>query len=129
MVALEEITSEEQLKELEKAVLAEQEDEEEDYVTESEAESDTDSILDETLYERIVALQDAFPFSITKAAKKTWRSVFRAGKFCGSALWVLATGSVILLPLAMEFEKEQAAIAQESQMMIQQQQAQQVSLI
>lgn len=64
-----------------------------------------DDDFQETLYERIVALQDALPIDGV-------RQIF---KVVGSALWVGVTAaSITLLPFALEIEKETAAISQES---------------
>lgn len=54
----------------------------------------------ESIYERIVALQDALP-------------VFSIAKWVGSALWIGVTAaSISLLPFAIELEKESAALSQ-----------------
>ena len=66
------------------------------------SDSESEYEFEETLYERIVALQDALP-------------VVPWAKWIGSALWIGVTAaSITLLPFALEIEKESAAIAQES---------------
>lgn len=111
-------------------------DDSEDYVTDNEilTEEETEEeedIFDESIIERIIALQDAIPYSLKSNCSNLLINIYKTGKnilgFVGLSAWIISTGSaILLLPLAMEIEKEAAAVAQETQMANQQQQAQQI---
>lgn len=129
--------------------LAEEEEDDDEYETDDGAEETTttsqkaivpvldddeedDDLEDESLLDRIKALGDIIPLE-TRA--KVWESVesllswgYYTGRFVGSAAWILTTGAMILvLPAAIELDKEVATLAQENQARMQQMQAQQVN--
>lgn len=90
-----------------------------------------DDLADESLLERFAALKDVVSPTarakvyngIATAGSWTWST----GRFIGSAAWVIATGALlVLLPVALELEKEAAMLQQEAQARGAQQQAQQV---
>ncbi|TPX32066.1 hypothetical protein SmJEL517_g04786 [Synchytrium microbalum] len=97
---------------------AEEEDvqSEEDLLDDDEFETDSeaDSISEEGILDRLLALEDAIPQSV-KSAFSTSLSFSLAGlRWAGSGLWILSTAAMLLaLPVALEGEKEQAAIQQE----------------
>ena len=105
-------------------------EDEENYLTESDNESDLDDdILNESVLDRISALRDIISpktrFACVKGVKRFYGLAVQSAKMAGSGLWIVSTAATILfLPLALEVEKESAAINQESQMLLQQQQAQ-----
>lgn len=88
-------------------------------------EDDEDLDEEETVWERLAALKYALPFSqsqkLSKTCSKVYNSTAKLLSTVGSGAWILATGAMmVLLPVALELEKEQAAIAQENQARIQQ---------
>lgn len=105
-----------------------------EYETDSDKGSDgreDEEVFSETIVERILALQDAFPFNLQRRIVRGVRTCYSTGRhvasFAASGLWVVATGgTILLLPLMMEVEKESAAVQQEAQIAVQQQQAQQI---
>ncbi|KAJ3042578.1 mitochondrial import receptor protein [Rhizophlyctis rosea] len=96
-----------------------------------DADEDDDELADESLLDRIGALRDIIP---PTARAKVYNGVYNtaswtwsAGRFIGSAAWVIATGALlVLLPVALELEKEAAMLQQEAQARGAQQQAQQL---
>ncbi|KAI9016970.1 mitochondrial import receptor subunit Tom22-domain-containing protein [Gaertneriomyces semiglobifer] len=96
------------------------------------ADDEEDEYEDETLLERITALADIIPPTtrrkITSSVKGLTSNVWGATKWVGSAAWVVATGAMlVVLPVALELEREQFVFQQEAQMRQQQQQAQQMA--
>jgi import receptor subunit TOM22 len=93
---------------------------------------ESDASVDESLFDRIVALKDIVPpttrHSIYSRISKT-ASVFKRGsKLVGNVIWVLTTSTLLVgLPLALILEDESKAVAQEKEMLEQQQGAQQAS--
>ena len=92
-------------------------------------ESDTSSIAevspDETLYERIAALQDIIPASTRRSlASKyaTATSWMKSGIVLGGkTLWVVSTSALLLgVPWALAYSEEQMALEQERAEMMQQ---------
>jgi import receptor subunit TOM22 len=86
------------------------------------AESDTSSIasapVDETLYERISALQDMIPASTRRSLKskyETTTSWLKSGLFMGGkTLWVVSTSALLLgVPWALAYSEEQMIVEQE----------------
>ncbi|OMJ10036.1 Mitochondrial import receptor subunit tom22 [Smittium culicis] len=92
---------------------------------------DFDSLVDESLYERIVALKDVVPASTrSKISNTVANSVALAGlgfTIAGKIAWFLSTAALLIVfPLALESDKEQVMIQYEQeQQMLQQQQQQQ----
>jgi len=93
---------------------------------------ESDASIDESLFDRILALKDIVPpttrHSISSRISKT-ASVFKRGsKIVGNVIWVLTTSTLLVgLPLALILEDESKAVAQEKEMLEQQQGAQQAS--
>ncbi|KZP33523.1 mitochondrial import translocase, subunit Tom22 [Athelia psychrophila] len=86
---------------------------------------------DETLYDRIAALVDIVP----PTTRHTLSSRFSAatsfikagGKLAGNIVWIVTTSALLVgLPLALSLEDEAKIVAQEQEMMAQQQGAQQM---
>lgn len=107
------------------------EEEEQNEIEELEDKEDEEEVFNETVIERIIALRDAVPYSLTQNFTKLMNSGYRTGRralnWIGTATWIITTSAaIVLLPLAMEIEKESAAVAQETQMANQQAQAQQI---
>jgi import receptor subunit TOM22 len=85
-------------------------------------ESDTSSIAssptDETLYERILALQDMIPASTRRSISSkvsTTSSWIKSGLFMGGkTLWVVSTSALLLgVPWALAYSEEQMIVEQE----------------
>ncbi|KAJ3378461.1 hypothetical protein HDU92_007380, partial [Lobulomyces angularis] len=103
------------------------------YETDEELDSDLDDesdIEDESLLDRLAALTDVIPHhqrqKVWDFGENIFNVGFGVGRFLGTAAWILTTGAMVLiLPGALEIEKEHAGLAQEHQMRVQQQQAQQ----
>ncbi|KAH7380475.1 mitochondrial outer membrane translocase complex, subunit Tom22 [Phaeosphaeria sp. MPI-PUGE-AT-0046c] len=114
MVKLEEVMDEEFVREQEGP------HDEDDWDTDSE--SDTSSIgsspSDETLYERILALQDIIPASTRRSIStkvSTTSSWIKSGLFMGGkTLWVVSTSALLLgVPWALAYSEEQMIVEQE----------------
>ncbi|CAO3594559.1 unnamed protein product [Absidia cylindrospora] len=94
------------------------EDNVEDVVSDDESEysddEDFDDDEDESVLDRLAALKDIIPLK-------------HRATFVGKSAWVLTTSMLLLvLPLALEIEKEQALVAYEQEAMQQQGAAQQL---
>jgi import receptor subunit TOM22 len=92
---------------------------------ESDASSIASSLADETLYDRLSALQDIVPpkqraiLSNTYSTASDW--VGRGLTFGGQALWVLSTSVLLVgLPWALAFAEDQQMAEAEQQMKMQQ---------
>lgn len=125
MVKLEEVSAE-QFEQVDNQVLNDENDD--DYSDFSDDDFDDE---DESLLERIAALKDIIPLkhrnrmASSAATLKSWGKTGFA--FIGKGAWVLTTSMLLLvLPLALEIEKEQALVQYEKEAM-QQQGAQQVT--
>jgi len=86
---------------------------------------------DETLYDRIAALVDIVPpttrHTISSRVHKAASFVKRGGKLAGNIVWIVTTSALLVgLPLALILEDESKIVAQEQEMMAQQQGAQQM---
>lgn len=86
---------------------------------------------DETFFDRVAALVDIVPpttrHSISSRFSSATTFVKRGGKFVGNVVWVVTTSALLVgLPLALSLEDEAKIVAQEQEMMAQQQGAQQV---
>ena len=85
----------------------------------------------ETFFDRVAALVDIVPpttrHSISSRFSSAASFVKRGGKLVGNIVWVLTTSALLVgLPLALSLEDEAKIVAQEQEMMAQQQGAQQV---
>jgi import receptor subunit TOM22 len=86
---------------------------------------------DETFYDRITALVDIVPpttrHSISSRFSKATSFIKRGGKLAGNIVWIVTTSALLVgLPLALSLEDEAKIVAQEQEMLAQQQGAQQV---
>ncbi|CAN9085623.1 unnamed protein product [Alternaria alternata] len=88
----------------------------------TDSESDTSSIHsvqpDESLYERILALQDMIPASTRRSVSSkanTISSWFKSGlNMGGKTLWVVSTSALLLgVPWALAYSEEQMIVEQE----------------
>lgn len=95
------------------------------------SDSDLDEDEEESLIDRIAALKDIIPqkqrdslsYGFTKLS--SWSKT--GATFVGKSAWVITTSMLLLvLPLALEIEKEQALVAYEKEALQQQGAAQQV---
>lgn len=87
--------------------------------------------VDETFFDRLTALVDIVPpttrHTISSRISKTASFLKRGGKIAGNIVWVVTTSALLVaLPLALSLEDEAKIVAQEKEMMEQQQGAQQV---
>ncbi|KAG6830690.1 hypothetical protein H0H92_015166 [Tricholoma furcatifolium] len=87
--------------------------------------------VDETFFDRVAALVDIVPpstrHSIASRVSKTASLIKRGGKIAGNIVWVITTSALLVaLPLALSLEDEAKIVAQEKEMMEQQQGAQQM---
>ncbi|EJT98718.1 mitochondrial import translocase subunit Tom22 [Dacryopinax primogenitus] len=98
----------------------------------SEASSSVSSLVSdlpaesETLTERIAALVDIVPPSTRRAVAQRIYSaasyVRRGGKIAGTVVWVITTSALLIgLPLALSLEDEAKFVAQEREVLAQQQ--------
>ena len=86
---------------------------------------------EETFYERIAALVDIVPpttrHKISSRLASTASFVKAGGKLVGNLVWIVTTSALLVgLPLALILEDEAKIVAQEKEMLAQQQGAQQV---
>jgi len=86
---------------------------------------------DESLYDRLVALKDIVPPStrhtISSKVSSTASFFKKGGKILGNIVWVVTTSALLVgLPLALSLEDEAKIVAQEKEMLAQQQGAQQM---
>ncbi|KDQ62586.1 hypothetical protein JAAARDRAFT_171074 [Jaapia argillacea MUCL 33604] len=86
---------------------------------------------EETLFDRISALVDIVPpttrHSISTNVSKAASFVKRGAKLTGNLIWIVTTSALLVgLPLAMSLEDEAKIVAQEKEMLAQQQGAQQM---
>lgn len=88
---------------------------------------------DESFLDRLAALKDIVPpttrHSIVSTVAKTASWLRRGGRLVGSVVWVVTTSALLVaLPLALSLEDEAKIVAQEKEVIEQQQGAEQVSL-
>lgn len=93
---------------------------------------DSETSADESFLDRIAALVDIVPpstrHSISSRISRTAAVLKRGGKIAGNVVWVVTTSALLVaLPLALSLEDEAKIVAQEKEMLEQQQGAQQVS--
>ncbi|KAK9700860.1 mitochondrial import receptor subunit Tom22 [Basidiobolus ranarum] len=96
-----------------------------------ESDSEYEEGTEESLLERIQALKEVIPEKQRKAVSSFASTVYSAGwkitTFFGQSAWVLTTSALlIVLPLALEIEKEQALLQFENEARMQQQSQQQI---
>lgn len=89
---------------------------------------------DETLMDRIAALVDIVPpttrHNISSRVAKTASVLKKTSKVVGNIVWIVTTSALLVaLPLALSLEDEAKIVAQEKEMLEQQQGAQQVCLL
>ncbi|KAJ1032602.1 hypothetical protein NDA16_000625 [Ustilago loliicola] len=143
MVRLEEVPDEEILRQQQKsdaaaaaAAAADDDDwEEEDSDAESEFSDDSDvserglALKQESIRERISALRDIIPPSTRRSIASTFNTTtsyaFTGSLLAGKLVWVVTTSALLVgLPFALAVEDESRIVAQEKEMMAQQQGAQ-----
>jgi import receptor subunit TOM22 len=121
MVKLEEVVDEE--------FLRPQEGPQDDDDWDTDSESDTSSIADftpeETLYERLLALQDIIPAPYRRSIHSkvnTASSWLKTGlSYGGKTLWVVSTSALLMgVPWALAYSEEQMVMEQEREMQMQQ---------
>ncbi|ORX59833.1 mitochondrial import translocase, subunit Tom22 [Hesseltinella vesiculosa] len=113
---------------LEEVPIDQFEDNVEDIVSEDDSDysdDDFDDDEDESMLDRIVALKEIIPLKQRNqlySGAQTLTSWSKTGAtFVGKSAWVLTTSMLLLvLPLALEIEKEQALVAYEQEAMQQQ---------
>jgi import receptor subunit TOM22 len=95
--------------------------------------SSVDSALsaDESFVDRLAALKDIIPpttrHNISSRLSNTASWIKRGGKLAGNIVWVVTTSALLVaLPLALSLEDEAKIVAQEKEMLEQQQGAQQM---
>ncbi|KAI8622417.1 mitochondrial outer membrane translocase complex, subunit Tom22 [Chytriomyces sp. MP71] len=112
-----------------------EDDKDEDFVTDDEnlqtEEEDDDEFEQETFFERIAALVDIVPptqrHAVYKSVSQALSTGFSVSQFAGKGLWVIATSALlVLMPVALEIERESFAIQQENAQMVQAKQAAQI---
>ncbi|KAI0042473.1 mitochondrial import translocase subunit Tom22 [Auriscalpium vulgare] len=94
---------------------------------------DSDAPVDESLLDRLAALKDIVPpttrHSISTKISSTASFLKKGSKIAGNLIWVVTTSALLIgLPLALSLEDEAKVVAQEKELLAQQQGAQQVSL-
>ena len=95
------------------------------YIESEISDIDEDDPSDETLLDRIAALQDIVPptyrKSIGNAASTGYSWGARAASFAGKSLWVLSTSALLLgVPWALAWSEEQQVQEMEREMRMQQ---------
>ncbi|OCH88690.1 mitochondrial import translocase, subunit Tom22 [Obba rivulosa] len=88
---------------------------------------------EESFYERIAALVDIVPpttrHSISTTISNTFGFVKTTGKVVGNLMWIVTTSALLVgLPLALSLEDEAKIVAQEKEILAQQQGAQHPSM-
>jgi len=121
MVKLEEVDDEE----LNKPQIGPEDDEDWGTDDESDASSITSSIADESLYDRLLALQDIIPPKQRSLLSSTYNTaadwVGKGLHFSGQALWVISTSALLVgLPFALAYQDDQTMAEAEQQMKMQQ---------
>ncbi|PCH40005.1 mitochondrial import translocase subunit Tom22 [Wolfiporia cocos MD-104 SS10] len=89
----------------------------------------SDPDAEESFYERIAALVDIVPPStrhkISTRFSRTTGFLTSSGKLVGNLVWIVTTSALLIgLPLALSLEDEAKIVAQEKEMLAQQQGAQ-----
>ncbi|KAI0061482.1 mitochondrial import translocase, subunit Tom22 [Artomyces pyxidatus] len=91
----------------------------------------SDAPADESFLDRIAALKDIVPpttrHSISTKVSSTASFLKRGTKMAGNLIWIVTTSALLIgLPLALSLEDEAKVMAQEKEMLAQQQGAQQM---
>lgn len=99
--------------------------------SESLSSVDSEPSVDESFFDRVVALKDMVPpttrHNIATTFAQTASYVKRGSKIIGNIVWVVTTSALLVaLPLSLILEDENKVMAQEKEMLEQQQGAQQV---
>ncbi|KAF7795169.1 hypothetical protein EIP86_006318 [Pleurotus ostreatoroseus] len=97
----------------------------------SSLETNDDAEAEETFYQRIAALVDIVPPTTRSKISSRFSattSFFKAtSKVVGNLVWIVTTSAILVgLPLALSLEDEAKIVAQEQEMLAQQQGAQQM---
>ncbi|KAF8349318.1 mitochondrial import translocase, subunit Tom22 [Amanita rubescens] len=97
----------------------------------SSASIDSLDDFEESFFDRIAALKDIVPpttrHSIVSTFTKSASWIKRSGKLAGNVIWIVTTSALLVaLPLALSLEDEAKLVAQEKEVMEQQQGAQQM---
>ncbi|KAG5651240.1 hypothetical protein H0H81_009360 [Sphagnurus paluster] len=92
---------------------------------------ESDASVDESFFDRLAALVDIVPpttrHTISSRFSKAANFVKRGGKIAGNVVWVVTTSALLVaLPLALSLEDEAKIVAQEQELMQQQQGSQQM---
>jgi len=91
----------------------------------------SDASVEESFFDRVAALVDIVPpatrHSISSKVSKTASFFKRGSKLAGNVVWIVTTSALLVaLPLALSLEDEAKIVAQEKEMLEQQQGAQQM---
>ncbi|KAJ4305882.1 mitochondrial import receptor subunit Tom22 [Kalmusia sp. IMI 367209] len=126
MVKLEEVVDEEFLREQEGP------HDEDDWDTDSDTSSIADITPDETLYERLAALQDIIPAHTRRSIASKYNTATSWAKsglsLGGKTLWVISTSALLLgVPWALAYSEEQMIVEQERAEMMNQRAQNEVS--
>ncbi|CBQ70498.1 related to TOM22-mitochondrial outer membrane import receptor complex subunit [Sporisorium reilianum SRZ2] len=143
MVRLEEVPDEEILRQQRTSAAAAapgddddwEEDDDDDSDAESDFSDDSDvsergiALREETIWERLSALRDIIPPSTRRSIASTFNTTtsyaFTGSLLAGKLVWVVTTSALLVgLPFALAVEDESRIVAQEKEMMAQQQGAQ-----
>jgi len=89
----------------------------------SEEDEDDDADLEESLYERIVALKDMIPLKqrtyISNGFSRTYSLLSKGFMLGGKTLWILSTSALVLgVPFAVAITDEQQAAGIEEEMKV-----------
>ncbi|CAG8548117.1 334_t:CDS:2 [Diversispora eburnea] len=95
-------------------------DESSDNETASSVSSGSSSDYEESVFERVLALRDIIPEDTRESISNNVSTLMSFGaktaRFLGNTFWVLTTTALILvMPLALEIEKESAIIQMENE--------------
>lgn len=102
-------------------------DDDEDYTDTdseiSEEDEDDDADLEESLYERIVALKDMIPLKqrtyISNGFSRTYSFLSKGFTLGGKTLWILSTSALVLgVPFAVAITDEQQVAEMEKEMKV-----------
>jgi mitochondrial import receptor subunit TOM22 len=99
--------------------------------SESLSSVDSEPFINESFFDRVVALKDMVPpttrHNISTTLVQTASFVKRGSKIIGNIVWVVTTSALLVaLPLSLILEDENKVMTQEREMLEQQQGAQQV---
>ncbi|KAF9454748.1 mitochondrial import translocase, subunit Tom22 [Macrolepiota fuliginosa MF-IS2] len=91
----------------------------------------SDASVEESFFDRVAALVDIVPpatrHTISSKISKTASAIKKGSKVAGNIVWIVTTSALLVaLPLALSLEDEAKMVAQEKEMLEQQQGAQQM---